>query len=119
MKQFEAKYGTRQAGEKLLEAYTLAGPCQPRLLPWIGITEGNRQAFSLGMTMPQLIDPERFNPAQTLWTGDAPAGERLDAYVANATKGLPQPRGENPIDVAEEVAAAADKALEVAPVRSP
>ena len=69
---FAEKFGTAEAGEKILEAYTLAGPCQPSLLPRIGITEGNREAFALGMTMPQLIDPARFNPAVTLWTGDAP-----------------------------------------------
>ena len=39
------------------------------------------------MTMPQLIDAERFNPAETLWTADAPDGERLDEYVANEVNG--------------------------------
>jgi len=29
VERFAEKYGTRQAGEKLLEAYTLAGPCLP------------------------------------------------------------------------------------------
>ena len=117
--QFEAKYGTKEAGAKLLEAYKLAGPAQPRLLPRIGITEGNRQAFALGMTMPQLIDPDRFNPAQTLWTGDAPAGERLSDYVANVIKDVPQPKGENPIDVADEVWRGTQQALKVAQSAAP
>jgi hypothetical protein len=116
---FAEKYGSAEAGEKLLDAYTLAGPCQPRLLPWIGITEGNRQAFALGMTMPQLIDADRFNPAQTLWTGDAPAGERLNEYVANEAKGLPQPKGETPLGVSEEVLELSRKALESAESAAP
>ena len=117
--QFEAKYGTREAGAKLLDAYTLAGPAQPRLLTRIGITEGNRQAFALGMTMPQLIDDARFNPAQTLWTGDAPLGERLSDYVANEAKGLPQPKGETPIGVSDEVLEGSRKALESAQSAAP
>lgn len=115
---FAEKYGTREAGEKLLDAYTLAGPCQPRLLPRIGITEGNRQAFTLGMTMPQLIDADRFNPAVTLWTGDAPAGERLNDYVAEEAKQLPH-HGETPIGVSDEVLEASRNALEAAEAAKP
>jgi len=116
---FAEKYGSAEAGEKLLEAYTLAGPAQPRLLPRIGITEGNRQAFALGMTMPQLIDEARFNPAQTLWTGDAPAGERLNEYVAHEAKGEPQPKGETPLGVSEEELEASAKALAAAETAGP
>jgi hypothetical protein len=115
---FAEKYGTAEAGEKLLAAYTLAGPAQPRLLPRIGITEGNRQAFALGMTMPQLIDAARFNPAETLWSGDAPAGERLKDYVAEEVKGQPH-HGETPIGVADEVLEGSRKALEEAQVAAP
>ena len=109
---FAERYGTAEAGEKLLAAYTLAGPCQPRLLPRIGITEGNRQALTLGMTMPQLIDPERFNPAVPLWTGDAPDGERLTEYVAEEVKNQPH-HGETPIGVSDETVEASRQALEV------
>ena len=115
---FAEKYGSKEAGEKLLEAYTLAGPCQPRLLPRIGITEGNRQAFTLGMTMPQLIDANRFNPAATLWTGDAPEGERLDEYVALEAKKLPH-HGETPIGVSDETLEASRKALEAGEAAGP
>ncbi len=111
--QFAERYGSTEAGEKLLEAYTLAGPCQPMLLPRIGITEGNRQALTLGMTMPQLIDPDRFNPAVTLWTGDAPPGERLDEYVAEEVKHEPR-HGETPIGVSDETVEASQRALEAA-----
>jgi hypothetical protein len=62
------------------------------------------------MTMPQLIDAARFNPAQTLWTGDAPDGERLDEYVANEVNHKPH-HGETPLGVAAEVAASSAKAV--------
>jgi hypothetical protein len=110
---FAEKYGSMEAGEKILAAYTLAGPCQPELLPRIGITEGNRQALTLGMTMPQLIDPERFNPAVTLWTGDGPDGERLKDYVTDEVNKQPH-HGETPIGVSDETVQASQKALEAA-----
>ena len=108
---FQERFGSAEAGEKILAAYTLAGPCQPRLLPRIGITEGNREAFTLGLTMPQLIDPARFNPAVTLWTGDAPPGERLDYYVAEEVKNEPH-HGETPIGVSDETVDASRKAFD-------
>ena len=116
--QFAARYGGTEAGEKLLEAYTLAGPCQPRLLPRIGITEGNRQALTLGMTMPQMIDQARFNPALTLWTGDAPPGERLEDYVAEEVKHEPH-HGETPIGVSDETVEESRKALDAAEAAGP
>ncbi len=116
--QFADRFGTPAAGEDLLRAYTLAGPCQPRLLPRIGITEGNRQAFALGMTMPQLIDAARFAPAQTLWIGDAPSGERLDEYVEKEVKELPH-QGETPLQVADEAADASAQALAAAEAAAP
>ncbi|MGB7135943.1 MAG: hypothetical protein WBD46_11685, partial [Acidobacteriaceae bacterium] len=107
-----------QTGEHLLNAYELSGVCAPTLLPRVGITEGNREVFSLGLTMPQLIDAKRFNPAGTLWTGDAPDGERLDEYVANEVHHQPQ-RGETPIGVADAMVASSAKAIEEAVAASP
>jgi hypothetical protein len=106
------------AAEHLLNAYELAGICAPKLLPRIGITEGNRQVLSLGMTMPQLIDAARFNPAETLWTGDAPPGERLTDYVANEFNHQPH-KGETPIGVAAEVAESSAKAVAEAEAAAP
>jgi hypothetical protein len=108
----------RQTGEHLLAAYELSGICAPKLLPRIGITEGNRQVLSLGMTMPQLIDAARFSPAQTLWTGDAPDGERLDDYVANEINHKPH-HVETPVAVAAEVAASSAKAVTEAEAAAP
>lgn len=116
--QFAQRFGTLAAGQDLLRAYTLAGPCQPSLLPRIGITEGNRQAFALGMTMPELIDPARYSPAETLWTGDAPPGERLDQYVAEEAKGLPH-QGQTPLGVADQVAQQSEEALDAAQSAAP
>jgi hypothetical protein len=107
-----------QTGEHLLIAYELSGICAPKLLPRIGITEGNREVFSLGMTMPQLIDAARFSPAQTLWTGDAPDGERLDEYVANEVAHKPH-HGETPVGVAAEAAASSAKAVTEAEAAAP
>lgn len=115
---FAEKFGSVEAGEKILAAYTLAGPCQPKLLPRIGITEGNREALALGLTMPQLIDPARFNSAVTLWTGDAPPGERLDEYVAEEVKNQPH-HGETPLGVSDETVDASRKAFDAASAAEP
>jgi hypothetical protein len=115
---FAERFGSAKAGEKILDAYTLAGPCQPKLLPRIGITEGNREALTLGMTMPQLIDPARFNPAVPLWTGDAPPGERLDDYVAEEVKHETH-HGETPLGVSNETVEASHKAFDAASAAEP
>jgi hypothetical protein len=116
--QFSQRFGTPAAGEHLLAAYELSGICAPKLLPRIGITEGNRQVLSLGMTMPQLIDAKRFNPAETLWTGDAPDGERLDEWVGNEINHKPH-HGESSLGVAAEVAESSAKAVTEAEAASP
>ncbi len=116
--QFAARFGAEDAAQHLLTAYELSGICAPKLLPRIGITEGNRQVLSLGITMPQLIDAARFNPAQTLWTGDAPDGERLDEYVANEVSHKPH-HGETPLGVAAEVAESSAKAATEAEAAAP
>lgn len=115
---FAEKFGSRQAGEKLLAAYELSGVASPRLLPRIGITEGNREAFSLGLLMPQLIDANRYHPAPTLWTGDAPPGERLYDYVEKEFYHQPH-IGETPIGVAAEVTGASAQAVEAAEQADP
>jgi hypothetical protein len=103
------KYGTREAGEKILDAYQAYGECAPRMIRRIGITEGNRQAFSLGMLMTQLIDPERYNAMRLLWLGDAPAGERLDEWARKEWEHAAH-EGETPPGVADDVVAAAVRA---------
>jgi hypothetical protein len=106
-----AHYGSHEAAAHLLDAYQLSAPAAPNLLARLGITEGNRQTLSLGMTMPQLIDPHRFGAIESLWTGDAMEGERLDEYVANELAHKPH-HGDTPISVVN--AAERDSAKAVA-----
>jgi hypothetical protein len=113
VRRFAEKFGSTQAGEHLLAAYELSGVCAPRLLPRIGITEGNREAFSLGLLMPQLIDANRYHPEPTLWTGDAPEGERLVDYVQREFAHQPHV-GETPLGVAAEVTDSSAQAVEEA-----
>ncbi|SEG53023.1 hypothetical protein SAMN05421819_3331 [Bryocella elongata] len=112
------RFGSNDAGEHLLNAFEDAGPCAPALLPRIGVTEGNRQVFSLGMTMPQLIDAARYGPAQTLWTGDAPDGERLDEYVANEVNHKPH-HGQTPLGIADQAVDWSTKAVTEAEAAGP
>ena len=104
------RYGSRAAAAHILDAYELSGICAPRLLPRIGITEGNRQSFTLGMLMTQLIDPERYNALNLLWEGDAPPGERLADYVRKEWEHRPH-EGETPVGVAAQVMDSAVRAV--------
>jgi hypothetical protein len=74
-------YGSNEAAEKILDAYNDSGECAPRILRRFGITEGNRQTMSLGMTLDQLVRPERYRPWPELWESQSPPGERLQEYV--------------------------------------
>jgi hypothetical protein len=71
---------TNAAG-KILDAYNDAGEVAPMFIRRFGITEGNRQTLSLGMTLDQLINPQRYGAIKDLWESLAPPGERLDEYV--------------------------------------
>ncbi|MBD2871992.1 hypothetical protein [Paenibacillus arenilitoris] len=103
------RYGSREAGEAILDAYEASGECAPKLLRRFGITEGNRQTMSLGMTMSQLTNPERYRPWKELWESQAPQGERLDLYVERELRGETH-IGETPVDIADNVDDHADKA---------
>ncbi|MBV9082662.1 MAG: hypothetical protein JOZ62_08310 [Acidobacteriaceae bacterium] len=112
------KYGAREAAGHILDAYEQSGVCAPRLLPRVGITEGNRQSLTLGMLMPQLIAPDRYHPATTLWTADAPPGERLADYVEHEFHHQPH-QGETPISVTHEVVDSATLAVRSAEAARP
>ncbi len=103
------RYGSREAAAHLLDAYQLSGPAAPTMLARLGITEGNRQVLSLGMTIPQLIDPDRFGAIPSLWEGDALDGERLNEYVANELAHKPH-HGDTAIGVTVAAEAATAKA---------
>ncbi|UUZ85116.1 hypothetical protein LJK88_16975 [Paenibacillus sp. P26] len=61
----------------------------PSSLRRFGITEGNRQTMSLGMTMSQLTNPERHMPWPDLWESQSPQGERLEEYAVRELSGKP------------------------------
>jgi hypothetical protein len=48
---------TPTAASNILDAYNAAGEVAPMLIRRFGITEGNRQTLSLGMTLDQLVNP--------------------------------------------------------------
>ncbi len=96
---------TNAAGE-ILDAYNAAGEVAPMLIRRFGITEGNRQTLSLGMTLDQLVNPMKYGAIEELWLSQAPPGERLDEYVRKDLNHEVH-RGETPISVA----AATSKAI--------
>jgi hypothetical protein len=97
-------YGTRQAAEQIYVAYNEAGEVAPRLIRWFGISEGNRQTLSLGMTLDQLVNPGDYRTYPELWESHAPPGERLDTFMQRELTGEPHV-GETP----PEVIAAVDR----------
>ncbi|NGO37808.1 hypothetical protein G4L39_00095 [Limisphaera ngatamarikiensis] len=96
--------------DRFVEACDEAGLVAPILLRRFGITEGNRQTLSLGMTLEQLVHPERFQPVRDLWECLAPPGWRLQEYVARSAAGEPCP-GETPARAREEALARAERAV--------
>ncbi|QNL52517.1 hypothetical protein H8S90_12235 [Olivibacter sp. SDN3] len=98
-------FGTdNTAGRALLESYEELGEIAPKLLRRYGITDGNRQTLSLGMFMPQLINPFRFSLFTLLYESEAPEGEMLIDYAKKEWNGEPH-IGETPVQVADEVVA--------------
>jgi len=94
-------YGAAAAGQ-ILDAYNAAGECAPRILRRYGITEGNRQTMSLGMTLDELVRPEKYREFDELWESQAPLGERLKVYAEREWKKLPH-EGETPPSINAEV----------------
>ena len=108
---FARHYGiSRESAEKLLAAQENAAQCAPKLLGRVGITEGNRQTLSLGMSMSQFTNVTRFRPNRELWESVARKGEQPDGYMKKEVKREPH-LGETPYDCVEEVSAHAKKAL--------
>jgi hypothetical protein len=108
-----------EAAPGILRAYNDAGECAPRLLRRFGITEGNRQTFSLGMTLDQLVRPERYREFPELWESQAPPGERLKEFADKEARSLAH-TGETPLRViadARAFSASAVAAIEEAAPR--
>ncbi|HWP40393.1 MAG TPA: hypothetical protein VNL70_05660, partial [Tepidisphaeraceae bacterium] len=111
-------YGTKQAGQKILDAYNDAGECAPRILRRFGITEGNRQTMSLGMTLDQLVNPAKYREFPELWESQSPPGERLNVYVEREWKKLPH-EGETPVSIIAEVLDYSKRAVEAIEAAAP
>lgn len=112
------RFGTAEAAGFILDAYNDSGECAPRLLRRFGITEGNRQTLSLGMTLEQLVDPGRYRPYDELWKSQSPEGERLQEFVDKEWNHISH-HGETPTRIVEEVLAYSAKAVEAAEKAAP
>ncbi|HHX02529.1 MAG TPA: hypothetical protein GX739_07680 [Firmicutes bacterium] len=99
-----------QAARLLVEAMNSAGQIAPKILGRIGITEGNRQTFSLGMTLSQITNVKRYGPNLELWRSVARSGEQPDDYVTKELASQPHV-GETPYDLIAEVSSDAREAL--------
>ncbi len=110
-RQDEIKYWTEQLGndfdcgdhgKNILEAYEQAGEIAPKLLRRFGITNGNRQTLTLGMTMSQLINPYKYRVWPELYNSDGPEGEKLVDFVEKEWKSEKH-IGETPVQIIDEV----------------
>ena len=102
IKRLADMYGNNEAAENILAAYNDSGECAPRLIRRFGITEGNRQTLSLGMTLDELVDPDKYHAFDELWESQSPPGERLQEYVNREWNKQPHD-GETPPQIIEEV----------------
>jgi hypothetical protein len=95
-------YGNTNAAEKILDAYNFSGEVAPHLIRRFGITEGNRQTLSLGMTLDQLVNPMKYGAIEDLWLSQSPPGERLDEFVKREWNHEPHV-GETPESIIADV----------------
>ncbi|HRK32769.1 MAG TPA: hypothetical protein PLD59_17035, partial [Tepidisphaeraceae bacterium] len=102
-------FGSEHASELILDALNDAGECAPRILRRYGITEGNRQTMSLGMTLDQLVSPDKYRAFPELWESQAPPGERLQEFAAREWNGQAH-EGETPVSLNAEVLRFSEKA---------
>jgi len=106
-------YGNTNAAAKILQAYDDSGEVAPRLIRRFGITEGNRQTMSLGMTLDQLVNPQKYGAIPDLWLSQSPPGERLDEFVDREWNHQPHV-GETPDSIIAEVLSYSSNAVAAA-----
>jgi hypothetical protein len=106
-------YGNSNAAETILDAYNSAGEVAPRLIRRFGITEGNRQTLSLGMTLDELVNPKKYGAIDDLWLSESPPGERLDEFVNKEWNHQPH-AGETPETIISDVLAESSAAVAAA-----
>ncbi|MCE7059470.1 hypothetical protein [Dyadobacter sp. CY343] len=100
--ELDKTFDTQNHGGDILEAYEQAGEITPKLLRRFGITNGNRQTLTLGMTMSQLVNPKKHRVWPELYNSDGPEGETLTEFVEKNLKGEKH-IGETPEQVIKEV----------------
>lgn len=106
------QFGTNQQdGQNILTALEESGEIAPKLLRRFGITNGNRQTLTLGMTMSQLINPHKYRVWPELYSSDGPEGEMLIEYAAREWKGETH-KGETPVQIIKEAMAHGQKAVQ-------
>ncbi len=103
-------YGTSVGAERIYEALNAAGECAPRLLRRFGITGGNRQALSMGMTLDQMVNAAHYRVWKDLRDSDAPPGEDLREYVIREWRREPH-LGETPPQIIRETRDYAEQAV--------
>jgi len=103
-------YGSREAARHILEAYNHSGMCAPMILRRFGITNGNRQTLSLGMTLDQLVNPQKYRLWPRLVDSDGPVGERLKEYVEKEWN-RQEHIGETPTEVIDQILIHSGKAV--------
>ena len=106
-------YGNTNAAEKIFDAYNFSGEVAPRLIRRFGITEGNRQTLSLGMTLDQLVNPIKYGAIEDLWLSQSPPGERLDEFVKKEWNHKPH-IGETPDSIIADVLSESSNAVAAA-----
>jgi len=101
--QLSSKYGCDfEHGKDILDAYEQSGEISPKILRRFGITDGNRQTMTLGMTMSQLVDPEKYGLFSLLYNSEGPEGEMLSEYAAKEWKHQLHV-GETPVNVINDI----------------
>jgi hypothetical protein len=105
------RFGSADAAPLILEGYNAMGECAPRIIRRFGITEGNRQTMSLGMTLDELVNPEKYGVLPDLWESQSPPGERLQDYVEKELKHQTH-EGETPPQIVREVDEFSRRAVE-------
>jgi hypothetical protein len=111
-------YGHSAGAEKILDAYNASGECAPRLIRRFGITEGNRQTLSLGMTLDQLVNPGKYKALPDLWESQAPPGERLQEYTEREWNHQPH-EGETPPIIIRQVLDYSERAVQAIDAAAP
>ncbi len=101
--QLSQMYGcSAESADKIITAFEDAAQCQSRILGRVGITEGNRQTMSLGMTLSQMTNVKRYRPNLDLWNSVARKGEQPAEFIQKELKGECHV-GETPADLIDDV----------------